>query len=104
MQQGAGVASRGASVEPNCSLTSSFPSTQPLMNSNHMDNLRASQQVATCLRAESCHGSRQAPVASPFPIMRGTRTISKEHKTRSDLEGLVLTLGGPASGNPEVNY
>ncbi|KAK7284429.1 hypothetical protein RJT34_19175 [Clitoria ternatea] len=85
--QGAGVVSRGAGVKPTRSLTSSFPSTQAILNSNHVHNLRASQ-----------HG----PVALPFPIMRGSPTVSKEHKIRSDLQGLVLTLGGPASGNPLV--
>ncbi|XP_019441203.1 PREDICTED: rab9 effector protein with kelch motifs-like [Lupinus angustifolius] len=62
-------------VEPNCPILCSLPSTQPLMNSNHVDSLRASQKVCTSLHAESCHGSQ------------------------GDLQGLVLTLGGPACGN-----
>ncbi|KAJ1417179.1 Kelch-type beta propeller [Sesbania bispinosa] len=96
-QGSAGVVSRGASVD---SLTRPFLSTQPYMKANHVDYLRASQQSSICLHAECCHGSRKAPVAPPFPIMRGTPAVSKEHKIRSDLQGLVLTLGGPASGNP----
>ncbi|XP_020240459.1 acyl-CoA-binding domain-containing protein 4 isoform X2 [Cajanus cajan] len=81
---GAGVFSK--CVEPNCSLSCSFPSTQQFMNSNHV---RDSKQV--------CHGGLRQPVlAQPSPIMRGT---TKENKMRSDLQGLVLTLGGPASGN-----
>ncbi|CAL0316551.1 unnamed protein product [Lupinus luteus] len=70
---GEGVVS--SNVEPKCSLICSLPYTQPLMNSNHVDSLRASQKVCTSLHAESCHGSQ------------------------GDLQGLVLTLGGPASGN-----
>ncbi|KAK7344277.1 hypothetical protein VNO77_13714 [Canavalia gladiata] len=84
---GAGVVS--TKVEPNCSLSCLYPSTQQqqqqLMNSNHADNWRDSQQqVIPC-----------------SPIMRGTAasSLAKEHKIRSDLQGLVLTLGGPASGN-----
>ncbi|RDX79326.1 Rab9 effector protein with kelch motif, partial [Mucuna pruriens] len=84
-------------VEPNCSLSCSFPSTQPFMNSNHV---RDSQQVTTCSRAEPCHGFRQPVLAQPSPIMRGTTaSLAQESKMRSDLQGLVLTLGGPASGN-----
>lgn len=108
MHQGAGVVSKGVGVKPNCSLTSSFPSsTRACLNSNHVDNLRASSQQAPIrLHAEPCHGSRQTPVALPFPIVRGTTAsvVSKEHKIKSDLQGLVLTLGGPASGNPQVKY
>ncbi|KAG4394763.1 hypothetical protein AAZX31_20G086000 [Glycine max] len=92
---GAGVFS--TCVEPNCSLSCSFPSTQPFMNSNHV---RDSQQVTNCSHAEPCHGLRQPVLAQPTPIMRGTTaSLAKEHKMRSDLQGLVLTLGGPASGN-----
>ncbi|KAL2325599.1 hypothetical protein Fmac_024657 [Flemingia macrophylla] len=81
---GEGVFSTG--VEPNCSLSCSFPSTQPFMNSN---DVRDSQLI--------CHGGlRQPVIAQPSPIMRGT---IKENKMKSDLQGLVLTLGGPASGN-----
>lgn len=94
--QGAGVFS--TSVEPKCSVSCSFPSTQPFMNSNH--HVRDSQQVANCSRAEPCHGISQPVLAQPTPIMRGTTvSLAKEHKVRSDLQGLVLTLGGPASGN-----
>ncbi|KAK7278017.1 hypothetical protein RJT34_23038 [Clitoria ternatea] len=85
----------GAGVEPNCSLSCSFPSTQPFMNSNHVDNLRDSQQ-SPCSRAEPCHGF----MTRPSPMMRGSAaSLAKEHKIRSDLQGLVLTLGGPESGN-----
>ncbi|KAK7397114.1 hypothetical protein VNO78_18281 [Psophocarpus tetragonolobus] len=101
---GAGVVSKVASVRPNCSLTSSLPSSsQAFLNSNHVGNLRASQQATICLHAEPCHNSLHTPVALAFPIMRGTsNVVSKEHKIRSDLQGLALTLGGPASGNPQV--
>lgn len=67
------------------------------MNSNRV---RDSQQVTNCSHAEPCHGLRQPVLAQPTPIMRGTTaSLAKEHKMRSDLQGLVLTLGGPASGN-----
>ena len=77
MHQGAGVVSKVANVKPNCSLTSSFPSSsQAFLNSNHVGNSRASQQAPIRLRAEPCHGSRQTPVALPFPIMRGTSNVN----------------------------
>lgn len=107
MHQGAaGVVSKGGSVEPKCSLTSSFPfSSQAYLNSNHVGNLTASQQAPIRLHAEPCHGSWQTPVALPFPIIRGTPSVvSKENKINSDLQGLVLTLGGPASGHPQVKH
>ncbi|KAH1195832.1 Rab9 effector protein with kelch motifs [Glycine soja] len=102
----AGVVSKGGSVEPKCSLTSSFPfSSQAYLNSNHVGNLTASQQAPIRLHAEPCHGSWQTPVALPFPIIRGTPSVvSKENKINSDLQGLVLTLGGPASGHPQVKH
>ena len=70
-----------------------------------MGNLTASQQAPIRLHAEPCHGSWQTPVALPFPIIRGTPSVvSKENKINSDLQGLVLTLGGPASGHPQVKH
>ncbi|BAT95130.1 hypothetical protein VIGAN_08179500 [Vigna angularis var. angularis] len=81
-------------VEPNCCLSRSFPSTQPFMNSN---DVRDSQQAT-----EPCHGFRQPVVAqASSAIMRGptSASLAKEHQMRSDLQGLVLTLGGPASAN-----
>ncbi|KAL2345613.1 hypothetical protein Fmac_006898 [Flemingia macrophylla] len=102
---GTGIVSKGASVKPNCSVTSSLPSTQAFLDYNHVSNLRASQHGPICLHAEPCDSSRQTPVALPCPIMRGTpNVVSKEDKIRSDLQGLVLTLGGPSSGNPKVKY
>lgn len=88
---GAGVA------EPNCL----FPSSQPLMNSNHVDNSRNSEKVTNCSRLEPCYALKQPLLARPSPIIKGTNTVSLpgEHKIRSDLQGLALTLGGPASGN-----
>ncbi|KAK2403245.1 Galactose oxidase/kelch repeat superfamily protein [Trifolium repens] len=92
---GAGVA------EPNCSLPCLFPSTQPLMNSNHVDNARDSEKVTNYSRSESCYGLRQPLHALPSPITKGAAIVSlpEEHKIRSDLQGLALTLGGPTSGN-----
>ncbi|KAK7356157.1 hypothetical protein VNO80_15423 [Phaseolus coccineus] len=93
-----GAAVFSTCVEPNSSLSPSFPSTQTFMNSN---DVRDSEQVTSCSRAEPCHGFRQPVLAQPSPVMRRTTSASlaKEHQMRSDLQGLVLTLGGPASGN-----
>ncbi|KAL9318711.1 hypothetical protein ACSQ67_015228 [Phaseolus vulgaris] len=93
-----GAAVFSTCVEPNSSLSPSFPSTQTFMNSN---DVRDSEQVTSCSRAEPCHGFRQPVLSQPSPIMRRTTSASlaKEHQMRSDLQGLVLTLGGPASGN-----
>lgn len=93
--QGPGVFS--TNVEPKCSLSCSIPSTQPFINSNHV--MRDSRQVTTSL-TEPCHSFTQPVLAQSSAIMRGTTTVSlaREHEMRSDLQGLVLTLGGPASG------
>ncbi|KAI4301699.1 hypothetical protein L6164_034950 [Bauhinia variegata] len=90
------VASRGAVLEPNC-----LPSTNAAyINSNHVEALRHSTQPTTCCRHGSRQGQGQAQVTRPFPITRATTpSVSKEQKVKSDLNGLVLTLGGPASGN-----
>ncbi|XP_061371930.1 uncharacterized protein LOC133314464 [Gastrolobium bilobum] len=87
---GAGVVSRGGSMEPNRCLTSSSIPSQSFMSSNHGDYLRASQHVDN--------------LTPPSPIMRGTPIVSEENRIRSDLQGLVLTLGGPDSGNPQAKY
>ena len=71
------------------------------MNPNHVDNSRNSEKVTNCSRLEPCYALKQPLHARPSPIIKGTNTVSLpgEHKIRSDLQGLALTLGGPASGN-----
>ncbi|KAL1339638.1 hypothetical protein AAHE18_U053000 [Arachis hypogaea] len=104
-----------SSAEPNCSLPCSFssPHHQTLMNTNQVEILRHySKQVANnnnnnnnSSHVESYNGRQDLIATRPFPIMRGTNngSLSRDHnnnnsnKMRSDLQGLALTLGGPAS-------
>ncbi|KAL5068818.1 hypothetical protein RYX36_019705 [Vicia faba] len=93
----------GAGItEPNYSIPCLFPSsTQPLENSNHVDNSRDTRKGTNCSRLEPCSSLRQPHYARLSPISKSAATVSlpEEHKIRSDLQGLALTLGGPASGN-----
>jgi hypothetical protein len=85
IHQGAGVA------DPNCSLPCFFPTTQPLMNLNHVD----SENVNKYLRSEPYTGLRQPLHARLSPITNSATNI----KLVVINKGLALTLGGSASGN-----
>lgn len=45
---------------------------------------------------ESSQAYRPAQVNRHFPVFRGT--THQEVKSKSDLQGVVLTLGGPGTG------
>ncbi|KAJ7973263.1 BTB-kelch protein [Quillaja saponaria] len=95
-----GIVSRGNTLVQNSSFRSQFTNnTQPFPISNHVDKVRHSQQPVTSSVPESCQRSQKAQVTRPFPIITATPSLAKDQKIRSDLQGVVLTLGGPASGN-----
>ncbi|KAA8545259.1 hypothetical protein F0562_020043 [Nyssa sinensis] len=96
------VVSRGVIPGPNpSSLTSQIAGAQPYPNLNHASPifLRHSQQPATPSAPEPSHSFRQAQVTQSSPVIRATTSRSREPKLRSDLEGVVLTLGGPGTGH-----
>ncbi|XP_028779470.1 acyl-CoA-binding domain-containing protein 5-like [Neltuma alba] len=91
---GTGTVSRGVSMEASgwmngaCGMNSS--------SNQKGENVRGSQRGSSRCRPELCQATQ------PFPMMRakGASSFSREEKMmRSDLSGLALTLGGPASGH-----
>ncbi|KAH7542952.1 hypothetical protein FEM48_Zijuj02G0130000 [Ziziphus jujuba var. spinosa] len=84
------------------SLTSSqvpVAIAQPLPNSSHSEPpYKLSHQPIKNSIPGSGQSFRQAQVGRPFPIIRATSSsLPKEPSLRSDLQGVVLTLGGPGS-------
>ncbi|XP_030546990.1 acyl-CoA-binding domain-containing protein 4-like isoform X2 [Rhodamnia argentea] len=63
-----------------------IPLARPPQNSGHVETARHAQQV---------QGARLPPLQAD----RASPLLGKEPKQRSDLQGVVLTLGGPASGH-----
>ncbi|KAA8536732.1 hypothetical protein F0562_029210 [Nyssa sinensis] len=59
---------------------------------------RHSQQPTTFSFPESGQSFHQAQVTRPSPVIRATPSLGREPKLRSDLQGVVLTLGGPGTG------
>ncbi|KAF8401314.1 hypothetical protein HHK36_012247 [Tetracentron sinense] len=99
---GPGVVSRANSLPQNPpSLTSQIVASQPYMNSNYgaPTFVRHSQQPTSFMIPESGHHLRQAQPAQPSPVVRATPSLARDPKLRSDLQGVVLTLGGPGSGH-----
>ncbi|KAI6692347.1 hypothetical protein NL676_020057 [Syzygium grande] len=61
-----------------------IPLVHPLQSSGHAEFMRHAQQA---------QGTR------PPQVVRASPPLGREPKQRSDLQGVVLTLGGPASGH-----
>lgn len=78
--------------------TSHIAGAQPIPNSNHHEHSKPSQQPMSFSVPESGHSYRQAQVTRPYPVVRANPSLGKEPKLRSDLQGVVLTLG-PGSGH-----
>ncbi|XP_042475191.1 acyl-CoA-binding domain-containing protein 4-like isoform X2 [Macadamia integrifolia] len=93
---GPGIVSRG-SIHPQnpSSLTSPLTLSQPHLNSNFTGPACVRKQPLTFAKPESGHQIRQT---QPSPV-RVTPSMSKALKHSSDLQGVVLTLGGPGSGH-----
>lgn len=96
-----GVVSRGPILAQNTSpLASQIAVGQPFPNSTHVETFRPSPQpIKYNTMPESSQSFRQAQVTRPFPVIRTAPSSAKEPKLRSDLQGVVLTLGGPGSGH-----
>ncbi|CAK7340531.1 unnamed protein product [Dovyalis caffra] len=76
-----------------------IPIIQKFPNTNHIDSLKPSHHPGTFSMPESGQSFRQAQMTRTYPVIRAAPSVAKEQKPRSDLQGVVLTLGGPASGH-----
>ncbi|KAL5850864.1 hypothetical protein ACOSQ3_008921 [Xanthoceras sorbifolium] len=100
---GPGMAPRGSMLTQSPSPTSHIAVTQPFPNSTHVESPFKPLQppVVRLPLPESGQAYRPAQVNRHFPVFRGTPpcppSLEKEHKLKSDLQGVVLTLGGPGS-------
>ncbi|KAI5587115.1 hypothetical protein BDE02_05G010100 [Populus trichocarpa] len=95
-----GFVSRGAILAQNhASPATQIPIVHQFPNSNHIDTLKPSHHPTTFSGQESSHSSRQTQVTRTYPVIRAAPSLAKESNPRSDLQGVVLTLGGPASGH-----
>ncbi|KAK3199402.1 hypothetical protein Dsin_022817 [Dipteronia sinensis] len=96
------IAPRGSMLAQSPSLTSHIAVAQPFPNSNHIESpFKPSQPPVRLSVPEPGQAYRPAQVNRHFPVFRhGTPPPSsgKEPKLRSDLQGVVLTLGGPGTG------
>lgn len=100
INQAAGVTSRGTTLAQNpLPQTSHIAVAQPFPNQKHLEPSKASQKPMKYAMPESSHSFQQAPVTRPFPVVRATPALAREPKLRSDLQGVVLTLGGPGSAH-----
>ncbi|KAJ6414122.1 hypothetical protein OIU84_006860 [Salix udensis] len=71
-----------------------IPIVHQFPDSNHIDSLKPTFSVQ-----ESSHSFRQTQMTRTYPLIRAAPSLAKESNPRSDLQGVVLTLGGPASGH-----
>ncbi|KAJ4955110.1 hypothetical protein NE237_011893 [Protea cynaroides] len=94
---GPGIASRGAIHPQNpSSLTCPINVAQPYLNSNFTGPACVrNQQLMTFPTPEPGHHIRQT---QPSPV-RAKPSMGKASKLDTDLQGVVLTLGGPGSGH-----
>lgn len=102
VNQGPGAIPRGPILShSSSSLTSQVPIAvaQPFPNLNRSEPpYKLSHQPMKNSIPGSSQSFRQAQVGRPFPVIRATpSSLLKEPSLRSDLQGVVLTLGGPGS-------
>lgn len=88
--QGPGVSSREL-VNPQNPSPSSHVMTPP--------HLKSAQMGPKFFRPESTYNHPQAQVVRPVSAFRPNPSMIREPKLRSDLQGVVLTLGGPGSSH-----
>ncbi|XP_073265284.1 uncharacterized protein [Populus alba] len=89
-----GFVSRGAILAQNhASPATQIPIVHQFPNSNHTDTLKPSHHPTTFSGQESSHSSRQTQVTRTYPVIRAAPSLAEESNPRSDLQGVVLTLG-----------
>ncbi|XP_059648416.1 uncharacterized protein LOC132294538 [Cornus florida] len=87
------VVSRSAILSQNPpSMTSQIAVAQPFQNPRH------SQQLTPLSLTDSGQGLRQAQLTQPSSVIKATPSLGRDPKLRNDLQGVVLTLGGPGIG------
>ncbi|KAJ6414127.1 hypothetical protein OIU84_006864 [Salix udensis] len=95
-----GFVSRGAILAQNhASPATQIPIVHQFPNSKHIDSLKPSYHPTTFSVQESSHSFRQTQMTRTYPVIGAAPSLAKESNPRSDLQGVVLTLGGPASGH-----
>ncbi|KAJ6737797.1 hypothetical protein OIU85_019818 [Salix viminalis] len=95
-----GFVSRGAILAQNhASPATQIPIVHQFPNSNHIDSLKPSHHPTTFSVQEPSHSFRQTQMTRTYPVIGAAPSLAKESNPRSDLQGVVLTLGGPASGH-----
>ncbi|XP_062081835.1 uncharacterized protein LOC133788384 isoform X2 [Humulus lupulus] len=92
---GLGAFPRGPVLAQNPHLAA----TQPFPSSAHDEpRCRLFQQPMKNTSPRSAQSFQPThQMARPFPVVRSTPSLPKEPTLRSDLQGVVLTLGGPGS-------
>lgn len=98
LNQGPGIVSRGSPFTQAPSPPSHMALAQSFPNSNHIERLKPSQQPVGFSTPKSVQNHQQTQVSRQFPICRSTSPLAEQPKQRSDLQGVVLTLGGPRTG------
>ncbi|EEF49970.1 kelch repeat protein, putative [Ricinus communis] len=96
------VVSRGAILAQNPSTPANhIVNAHSFPNSNHMESLKICRQPSTFPMPESGQSFRQTQMNTTrsYPLVRATPSLAKEPRLRNDLQGVVLTLGGPGSGH-----
>uniref|UniRef100_A0A6N2KVS4 Uncharacterized protein n=1 Tax=Salix viminalis TaxID=40686 RepID=A0A6N2KVS4_SALVM len=95
-----GFVSRGPILAQNhASPATQIPIVHQFPNSNHIDSFKPSHHPTTFSVQESSHSFRQTQMTRTYPVIGAAPSLAKESNPRSDLQGVVLTLGGPASGH-----
>ncbi|XP_058000567.1 uncharacterized protein LOC110670526 isoform X2 [Hevea brasiliensis] len=98
------VVSRGAILPQNhASPANHIVNVQQFSNSVRMESSKPSQQPTIFPSQESGQSFRQTQMTRTYPVIRAAPSLAKEPKLmRSDLQGVVLTLGGPATASGHV--
>ncbi|KAG2694614.1 hypothetical protein I3760_08G153900 [Carya illinoinensis] len=96
-----GVVSRGTILAQDPSpMSSQIAVNQPYpQNINHSGSFKSLHQAMKHSTPDSGHSFKQAQVVRQYPLIRTAPSSTRELKLRSDLQGVVLTLGGPGSGH-----
>ncbi|GLT38530.1 hypothetical protein SLA2020_127740 [Shorea laevis] len=95
---GPGIISKGAMVAQSPASTTQL-APQPFTNSSSAEPFKSSHKPVSLTVPESSYSFQQAQMSRPYPFTRAAPSVAKEPKLRSDLQGVVLTLGGPGSGH-----
>ncbi|KAJ8752250.1 hypothetical protein K2173_003886 [Erythroxylum novogranatense] len=95
-----GFASRGTILAQNAAPPANPVAVKPFPNLNQNESSKASQPQMSFTGQESSRSFRHNhQKIRAFPGIKGTPSFAKDSELRSDLQGVVLTLGGPGNGH-----